>query len=65
MYLDMAFLMHSRVCFVVIVRARVFAVLAISAIVLNHSCCSCVWVGGGGWYAYMFMFCEFVYYGML
>jgi hypothetical protein len=39
LYLDMAFLTHSQVYFVVIVRACLFAVLAIVAIVMSHSCC--------------------------
>ena len=38
LHLDMTFLMQSRVNFVVIVRAWVFVVLAIAAIVMGHSC---------------------------
>ena len=41
LYLDMAFLTHSWVYFVVILRACIFAVLAILANVLIHSC----WLG--------------------
>jgi hypothetical protein len=48
LYLDIAFLTHSRVYFVVIARAWVFAVLAIVAIVMSHSCCWCPWSGRGG-----------------
>ena len=38
LYLDMVFLIQSCVYFVVILRAWVFAVLAILAIVTIHSC---------------------------
>ena len=48
LYLAMAFLIQSRVNFVVIVRAWVFAVLAIAAIVTSHSCWSISWMGKGG-----------------
>ena len=48
LYLDMVFLMHSCVYFVVIFRACVFAVLAIWANILIHSCWLGFWVGGGG-----------------
>ena len=41
MYLDMAFLIHSWVYFVVIVRACIFTILAIFARFLSHSC----WMG--------------------
>ena len=44
----MTFLIHSCVCFVVIVRARLFVVLAIVASVLSHSCCRVSWSGRGG-----------------
>ena len=48
LYLDMAFLIHSWVYFVVILRACVFAVLAIFANVVIHSCWLSAWIGGGG-----------------
>jgi hypothetical protein len=38
LYLDMAFLIHSWVYFVVIFRVCVFAVLAILANIFIHSC---------------------------
>ena len=48
LYLDMVFLIQSRVNFMVIVRAWVFAVLATVAIVMNHSCWRISWLGKGG-----------------
>ena len=48
LYLDMAFLMHSWVYFVVILRACLFAFLAICAMVVIHSCWLGSWFGGGG-----------------
>ena len=48
LYLVMALLTQSRVNFVVIVRAWVFVVLAIAAIVMSHSCWRGSWLGRGG-----------------
>ena len=48
LYLDMAFFTHSLVYFVVIVRACLFVVLAIVAIVMSHSCWRLSWLGRGG-----------------
>ena len=48
MYFDTAFLIQTWVYCVVILRACMVAVLAISASVLNHVCRSGSWIGGGG-----------------
>ena len=42
------FFTHSFVYFVVIVRACLFVVLAIVAIVMSHSCWMLSWLGRGG-----------------
>ena len=55
LYLDMAFLTQSWVYFVVIVRARVLAVFAIVAIVMNHSCCRFSWFESGGMVVYLWL----------
>ena len=52
LYLFMAFLIQYLVNLVVIVRACVFVVLAIVAIVMSHSCCWGSWIGKGGMLAY-------------
>ena len=48
LFLDMAFFMHSWVCFVVIFRAFIFAVLAIWANVFIYSYWLGSWFAGGG-----------------
>ena len=48
LYFDMAFLMLSKVCFVVILRTWVLAGLARLANVLIMSCWLISWSGGGG-----------------
>jgi hypothetical protein len=48
LYSDMVFSIHSCVCFVVIVRAWLFTVLAIVASVISHFCCRFSWFGRGG-----------------
>ena len=48
LYLDMIFLIHSWVNFVVIARAWMLVVFAIAAIVTSHSCCWSSRLGKGG-----------------
>ena len=48
LYLDIAFLIQSRVYFVVIAQAWEFVVLAIFAMFMSHSCWRGSWVGSGG-----------------
>ncbi len=47
-YFDMAFLTQSRVCLEVMLRACLFAFLAISASVFSQSCLLLSVIGGGG-----------------
>ena len=47
------FFTHSLVYFVVIVRACLFVVLAIVAIVMSHSCWRLSWLGRGGMMVYL------------
>ena len=56
MYLDIAFLTYFWVYFVVILRACIFAVLAIWANIFIHSCWLGSWFGGDGMTTWVWFF---------